>query len=359
MRFVGKEPSLIEDLIIIAGTVVWGGWILCHLLYRSRIDYSFLLFGHYISGFHGLLVIMVLVALRLLLYFLFVSHRDIDHVVTLSISCFLLMGFLLLIEREKYIVLLITGIAVFSCLTFIYIRGRRQLRGLKGRKRKYARNLIKTKMYLMLILIMNVTGFVVIAKEYMNKSNILRATDDYESVEGVNHKEYYEDFMLTNYKNLNEQEKLDLIQKFANSLTDMLGVDRCPVYSGEMTRDTLLGYYDVNTGRIYLSKDILNDPETVIDCLSHEIYHRYQHSWIELYARIAETDETTLKIAWNLYEFKQARTWLQENKHYHSYAGNGSEDYLKYYNQDMEQTANAFGEQIANEFKDYEYHHIR
>ncbi len=83
--------------------------------------------------------------------------------------------------------------------------------------------------------------------------------------------------------------------------------------------------------------------DTIFVC--PEIYHKYQFTWCELYERIEERDRS-IKTD-KLYELERARVWAEEFRNYHHYDENGMDDFMEYYSQDVEYSANKFGEQMA------------
>ena len=84
------------------------------------------------------------------------------------------------------------------------------------------------------------------------------------------------------YWKLDQQEKTELLQEYADYLADGLGMERHPVIVRQMWDDSLRAEYDYATEMITINARYLDLPEDVMNSVAHEICHAYQYSWVQL-----------------------------------------------------------------------------
>lgn len=145
------------------------------------------------------------------------------------------------------------------------------------------------------------------------------------------------------WKQLNTDTKLMVMQKIADIEANHLGIDPVDV-SADFMSDTTLGYYHDGTRTIVLNLHLFSGEKShsALTTLCHEIYHAYQHRLVDLYDR---SDGAVRK----LLLFRDAARYKDEFANYID----SSTDYDEYCGQQCEMDSDQYA---ADALITYSYH---
>ena len=131
-------------------------------------------------------------------------------------------------------------------------------------------------------------------------------------------------FDMEHWNSLTDSEKIETLNQLEGNLAELQGRNPVEIQVKNMDSfwDTLkgrtrYGYYDPNTGEIYINSSLLNSPEKLpgaIDTVIHEGIHAYQHQCIN-----GEVEH---------YNPQQVVDWAENFRNYKSAALYGMEVYL-------------------------------
>lgn len=111
---------------------------------------------------------------------------------------------------------------------------------------------------------------------------------DYEVSDQV--KEILSDFKLINWLTLNENKRLDTINKLVDTVSDELGITDKPKIILTTESEDFFGAYDPQKNTIILNRTGFLNPKELVDTITHELRHAYQH----MRAEKLETHEDAL-----------------------------------------------------------------
>jgi hypothetical protein len=111
---------------------------------------------------------------------------------------------------------------------------------------------------------------------------------DYEVSDQV--KEILTDFKLVNWMSLNENDRLDVINKLVDTVSDELEIKDKPKIVLADENEDFFGAYDPQENTIILNRRGFIDPRELVDTITHELRHAYQH----MRAEKLETHEDAL-----------------------------------------------------------------
>ncbi len=111
---------------------------------------------------------------------------------------------------------------------------------------------------------------------------------DYEVSDQV--KEILTDFKFVNWMSLNENDRLDVINKLVDTVSDELGITDKPKVILTTENEDFFGAYDPQENTIILNRKGFIDPRELVDTITHELRHAYQH----MRAEKLETHEDAL-----------------------------------------------------------------
>lgn len=138
-------------------------------------------------------------------------------------------------------------------------------------------------------------------------------------------------FDMNNWDKLNETERMQIVEEFARTLGEKIGLNRYPDIMFFYSKDDGEGYYDVAENVLGVNKAYLDDPKETIDTIAHEYRHMYQL----MRAEVLETREDAL-FKLNL-----------ENYISPVNSDNSFFLYLDYYDQYIEADARAFANKLT------------
>lgn len=102
--------------------------------------------------------------------------------------------------------------------------------------------------------------------------------------------EQLEKFDSENWNNLDESQKVEVVEEFMALLCEKLGIEEQPRLVLFEDDENLCGAYNNQTNTMELNRNILNNPKEVINTVAHEARHAYQYQR----ACIGETREDVL-----------------------------------------------------------------
>ena len=111
---------------------------------------------------------------------------------------------------------------------------------------------------------------------------------DYEVSDQV--KEILTDFKFVNWMSLNENDRLDVINKLVDTVSDELEIKDKPKIVLADENEDFFGAYDPQENTIILNRKGFIDPRELVDTITHELRHAYQH----MRAEKLETHEDAL-----------------------------------------------------------------
>lgn len=111
---------------------------------------------------------------------------------------------------------------------------------------------------------------------------------DYEVSDQV--KEILTDFKFVNWMTLDDSERLDTIEKLVNAVSDELEIKDKPKIVLADENEDYFGAYDPQENTIILNRKGFIDPRELVDTITHELRHAYQH----MRAEKLETHEDAL-----------------------------------------------------------------
>lgn len=144
---------------------------------------------------------------------------------------------------------------------------------------------------------------------------------------------YLKVFVDGSWESLNNEQKLDALQRIVNIESTYLGCDAMPLVADTLP-DNEGGHYDATLGKIFVDYGLLegNDAEKCIMTIIHEVRHRYQ-------------DEMVLAVNWDYKNAHKLRDLLKVNSWKNNYgnytdAADGSEE--EYFYQPLEYDAYSY-----------------
>lgn len=111
---------------------------------------------------------------------------------------------------------------------------------------------------------------------------------DYEVSDQV--KEILTDFKFVSWMTLDDSERLDTIEKLVNAVSDELEIKDKPKIVLADENEDFFGAYDPQENTIILNRKGFIDPRELVDTITHELRHAYQH----MRAEKLETHEDAL-----------------------------------------------------------------
>ncbi len=139
-------------------------------------------------------------------------------------------------------------------------------------------------------------------------------------------------FSSDKWEHFTEEEKFDVMERFVNNLCELLGIEESPLLRLYEADECNCGAFNSYSNTIDINRNILNDPNEVVDTLAHEIRHAYQYQR----ASICETDTD------KLYDFNFKHYIVPE------YVDGHCVNYLDYQDQFIEVEARAFANLVRN-----------
>lgn len=107
-----------------------------------------------------------------------------------------------------------------------------------------------------------------------------RYEDDFEfdfNVSEVSTQEALTEFSEENWNTFDEAEKINAVDEFKNLLCDKLGVDQKPTIALFEDDENRCGAFNFQTNTLELNRNILSNPQEVVDTVAHEVRHGYQY----------------------------------------------------------------------------------
>ncbi|MBP3804160.1 MAG: zinc metallopeptidase [Oribacterium sp.] len=93
--------------------------------------------------------------------------------------------------------------------------------------------------------------------------------------------EILDDFHFDKWEAMSEAEKVDSINELAKAVGEALGLDAIPVID-IVEGDDSYGFYDPKNNIITLNSNFFSDPVELVNTLTHEMRHAYQHMRAEM-----------------------------------------------------------------------------
>lgn len=139
----------------------------------------------------------------------------------------------------------------------------------------------------------------------------------------------------TTWNERSMKERADAVQTLVCVICGELGVEDYPAVKVEKMNENTYALYRETKNEITVNTKVLNGkPEDIIETVSHETYHKYQHKIVALYNSM-DSEEKKLVL------FDKAREYYSELGNYVS----GEKDFEKYKNQALESDAREFAQQ--------------
>lgn len=139
----------------------------------------------------------------------------------------------------------------------------------------------------------------------------------------------------TTWNERSMKERADAVQTLVCVICGELGVEDYPAVKVEKMNENTYALYRETKNEITVNTKVLNGkPEDIIETVSHETYHKYQHKIVALYNSM-DSEEKKLVL------FDKAREYYSELGNYVS----GEKDFKKYKNQALESDAREFAKQ--------------
>ena len=139
----------------------------------------------------------------------------------------------------------------------------------------------------------------------------------------------------TTWNEKSMKERADAVQTLVCVICGELGVEDYPAVKVEKMNENTYALYREAKNEITVNTKVLNGkPEDIIETVSHETYHKYQHKIVALYNSM---DSEAKKLVL----FDKAREYYSELGNYVS----GEKDFEKYKNQALESDAREFAQQ--------------
>lgn len=89
--------------------------------------------------------------------------------------------------------------------------------------------------------------------------------------------EQLEKFDTENWNNLDESQKVEVVEEFMALLCEKLGIEEQPRLVLFEDDENLCGAYNHQTNTMELNRNILNNPKEVVNTVAHEARHAYQY----------------------------------------------------------------------------------
>ena len=94
-------------------------------------------------------------------------------------------------------------------------------------------------------------------------------------------KSLLENFSFDRWESMSEAEKISAIKELAKTVGEALGLDKLPTIEIS-DGDDAYGFYDPKNNTITLNSKYFTDPVELVNTLTHELRHAYQHMRAEL-----------------------------------------------------------------------------
>lgn len=107
-----------------------------------------------------------------------------------------------------------------------------------------------------------------------------RYEDDFEfdfNVSEDSIQEVLTEFSEENWNTFDEAEKINAVDEFKNLLCKKLGVDQKPTIALLEDDGNRCGAFNFQTNTLELNRNILSNPQEVVDTIAHEVRHGYQY----------------------------------------------------------------------------------
>jgi hypothetical protein len=157
-------------------------------------------------------------------------------------------------------------------------------------------------------------------------------TDNFEKLESLK-----ETFSPENWENLTEGQKLDACMELKDYIKDDLGMESDINISFHDDMDSNVGGTAEKTEhegtQVEINMDNLDDPQAMVDHISHESYHTYQHEQVYKLDELPDGDETKYK----------AEGWEND---FENQTGDATEDYNLSVEQDARKYAANIGDRL-------------
>lgn len=144
--------------------------------------------------------------------------------------------------------------------------------------------------------------------------------------------EQLEKFDAENWNDLDESQKVEVVEEFMDLLCEELGIEERPRLVLFEDDENLCGAFNYQTNTLELNRNILNNPKEVVNTVAHEVRHGYQYER----ACIGET-RTDILYAISFFDYIEPE--LVEGYYV---------NFNEYQNQLLEAEARAFAKMFSN-----------
>ncbi len=273
-----------------------------------------------------------------LLFFLFRRERGALSLLCnacVPLGCIILVG---MFNRYWWMRIVIPIVFLVGCLLAILYVGL-----LKGHDVKIGSSLKTATAILAFALVVISFSCELSARTYVAKPNTLHEMSEEEAMDELSRR--CANLERQTWGTLTRQEKIDLLQFICDyECAFVLGCEPVTVCAGHTDRWSVLGTYCNGDRSVTIREQHLQNGGVlrVLQTALHETRHAYQHSLAEMYAslkpHIREEHE-------NLIPFMQAQVYEGEINNYCS----GEDDYMAYYEQEIEKDSRAWAKQRIQE----------
>lgn len=90
-----------------------------------------------------------------------------------------------------------------------------------------------------------------------------------------------DNFHFDKWESVSETEKISTIKELAKAVGDALGLENMPTIN-IVDGDDSYGFYDPKNNTVTLNSKFFSDPVELVNTLTHELRHAYQHMRAEL-----------------------------------------------------------------------------
>ena len=143
------------------------------------------------------------------------------------------------------------------------------------------------------------------------------------------------------WEKLDVQERLDVLATVVNIEVEYLGLNHGINLESGVLNDGILAYFNYDTNSIVIDLDHINSDsaKVVLESITHECYHSYQHQQVDLYLSIPEEHK-------NLLMFDDVKEYYDEFEHNFD----PDEDFAAYYLSTSEIKARSYSEWAADRY---------
>lgn len=185
------------------------------------------------------------------------------------------------------------------------------------------------------ILVTTKYGYQQPVKTFDEKINIIKEYKEEITIQDLMKNNNTIFYQLTNWNELTENQKLQILQQIADMETTYMGIPKVKIQALKLKK-YVLGEYDWGTKNIRMDIEHLcqDSMEECLNTVLHEIYHYFQYY-------------TVMSIQWNKEEqrnmyFRSAKRWKENVMFYYDAVEYGYDDYEK---QPLEQDARKYSEE--------------